>query len=103
MNILIALILIAVSFYLLFLVTQKQRSKPHKLSPLLKNIFLVRTIAYLFMLISVFLLCTKFGFGIGCVSFLVFMSPIIFFIIMCVNSLSPDKKNTAFPKSTNKL
>lgn len=89
MTICIVLMLLTVSFYLFFLVTQKQRSKPHKLSHLIKNKFLVRTVAYALLLISFFLLCLKFGLGIGCVSFLVMMTPIIFFIILCVNNLRP--------------
>lgn len=92
MSIFIAVILIMISFYLFFLVTQKNASKTHRFADLSKHVLKARIVCYLLLLISLFLLCQKFGAGIGCVSFFVIMSPVIFVIILSVNNLKQKNK-----------
>ena len=92
MTIFIVLVLITLAFYLFCMVTQKNISKAGQYSYLAEHIFKIRATAYTLLLICMVLLIRKFGAGIATVSLFVFMTPIIFLIILRVNNLSQNQK-----------
>lgn len=99
MIILISLLLIMSGFYLLFLVSEKQRSKTlkTKLDWLVKNMLLTRIFSIGLFSVAIFLLCDHYGTSIGWVSFFIFASPLIFVLILYCNNLK-QKVKTNTPK-----
>ncbi|NHB58624.1 hypothetical protein [Acinetobacter shaoyimingii] len=95
MNIILSVILIYLGFYLLYLVSEKQRPKTLKSAwrCCAKNSKICKYIAYTMFFISIFCLCLNLGSGIGIVSFFIFATPLIFMIILYCNDLKAKDKS----------
>ncbi|RGD90589.1 hypothetical protein [Acinetobacter sp. SWAC57] len=86
-------ILIALSCYILFLVSEKQRPKTHKSrwSKCAEHYQICRYFAFAVLAVALTLLIQYTGRGVGSVSFFIFASPILFILILCINDLKPKK------------
>lgn len=96
MNMLIAVLLLGVSFYFLFLCSQKQRMKTlqTRWKYLAANVLITRISSCILMLISILLLCLNWGNAIGWVSFFIVSSPLLFLIILSINDLKSKSIKT---------
>ena len=87
-------ILLTIGMYLLFICSEKQRSKKttHRLKSILQKHFRVARIgSFVLFILCAFLLIQKYGFSIGFVSWWIFATPLTFLLILWINPLTANK------------